>query len=78
MHAFGCMHHFDCMHASCIPGAVYINQGSNASFGGETVIANNTAEIGGTTVTCTRLYESQMTTNKTSSARGCSSRAVIK
>ena len=40
------------MHVYCIAGAVYITQGSSVSFGGETVFANNTAEFGGTTVTC--------------------------
>ena len=46
------MHAFDCTNASCLPGAVYIVDDSNASFGGETtVFANNTAEIGGKTVT---------------------------
>ena len=64
------MHAFDCIHAFCIPGAVYISSDSNASFGGETVFANNSAGIGGTTVTCTRLNESQMKTNETSSRKG--------
>ena len=51
MDAFDCMHAFDCIHASCLPGAIYIVDDSNASFEGETVFANNTAEIGGETVT---------------------------
>ena len=64
---------FDCMHASCITGgAVYIDDGSIALFRGETLFASNTAEIGGTTVTCTRLNESQITTSKTSSRKGMS------
>ena len=54
MHAFDCMHAFVCIHASCITGVVYVVDDSNASFGGETVFANNTAEFGGKTVTCTR------------------------
>ena len=70
MHAFGCMHAFDCIHAYCLPGAVYIVDGSNSSFGGETVFANNTAKIGGKTVTCTGLNESQMTVDETSSRKG--------
>ena len=78
MHAFDRMHAFDCMHASCTTGAVFIVYDSNASFGGETVFANNTAEIGGTTVTCTRFCESQVTTNKTFPARGYSGRAASK
>ena len=71
MHTFDCMHAFDCIDASCIPGAVHMRSDSNASFRGETVFANNTAEIGGTTtVVCTRLNESQMTTDETSSRKG--------
>ena len=54
---------------SCITGAVYIDEGSNASFGGETMFANNTSDIGGTMVTYTRLKESQMATNKTFSRK---------
>ena len=54
MNAFDSMHAFHCMHASCITGAIYINIDSNASFGGKTMFANNAAEFGGTTVTCTR------------------------
>ena len=53
MHAADCMHAFDCMHASCNTGVAFITQGAIASFGGETVFANNTAEFGGTTVKCT-------------------------
>ena len=64
------MHAFDWVHDSCITGAVCITGDSNASFGGETVFLNNAAEIGGKTVTCTRLNESQMTTNETSSRKG--------
>ena len=77
MHAFDCMHTFDCMHASCFTGVVYVDGDSNASFVGETVFANNTARSGGTKVACTRLYESQMTMNKTSPSRGYSGRAVL-
>ena len=77
MDAFDCTHAFDCMHDSCMTGAVYISDDSNASFGGETVFANNTADFGGTAVTCTRCYESQVTTNKTFPARGYSGRAVL-
>ena len=69
MHAFDCMQVFDCMHASCTAGVVLIVGDSNASFGGETVFANNTAEFGGMTVTCKRLYEPQVTTNKIFPAR---------
>ena len=67
------MHAFDCItgaHASCITGAVFIVYNSNASFGGETVFANNTAETGGTTEVYTRLKEPQMTTNKTYFRKG--------
>ena len=71
------MHVFDGMHASCITGAVSILSDSHASFAGKTVFANNIAEFGGTTVTCTRFYESQVTTNKTLPARGYSGRAVL-
>ena len=60
MHVLDCMHAFDCMHASCITGVVCVVRESNASFGGETMFANNTAEFGGTGVTCTtRFYEFQ-------------------
>ena len=52
------MHAFDGMHASCITGAVSILYGSHASIAGKTVFANNIAKSGGTTVTCTRFYES--------------------
>ena len=79
MHAFDCMHAFVCMHVSCITGVVYIFDDSKALFGGETVFANNTAEFGGTAVTCTtRFYEYQVTMNKTSPARGYSGRAASK
>ena len=64
------MHAFDCIHVSCLPGAVYILDDSNASFGGETVFANNSAEFGGKTATCRRLNESQMTADETSSRKG--------
>ena len=70
MHAFDSMHAFDCAHASCITGAVYIEYDCNASFGGEAVFANNTAEFGGTTVT-------QVTTNITFPARGYSGGIVL-
>ena len=63
MHAFDCMQAFDYMHASCITGAVSISFDSHASFGEETVFANNTAEFGGTPVICARFYEYQVTTN---------------
>ena len=78
LHAFDCMQTFDYMHASCITGAIYISDDSNASFGEETVFANNSAERGGTTVTCARFCESQVTTNKTFPARGYSRRAVLR
>ena len=38
------------MCALCITGAIYVDDDSNASFGGETVFAYNTAEYGGTSV----------------------------
>ena len=34
---------------SCITGAIYADYGSNVSFGGETVFANNTAAYYGGT-----------------------------
>ena len=70
MHTFDCTHALNCAHASCITGgAVFIEDGSNVFFGGETVFANNTAGVGGTTVTCTWLDEPQMTANNTSSRK---------
>ena len=59
-----CTHDFGRMYVSWITGAVYVVEDSIASFGGTTVLANNTAENGGTTVTWTRLYEFQATANK--------------
>ena len=69
------MHAFDCMHASCITGAVSIVYYSNVSFGGETMFANNIAEFGGTAVTCTLWISSDNEQNFP--ARGYSDRVVL-
>ena len=44
------------MCASCITGAVYVNDRSNVSFGGEAYFANNMATDGGMSLKLTRFY----------------------
>ena len=48
---------FHYFRACCVTGAVYLDEGSTASFGGEMIFANNTAEEnGGTAYECMYVY----------------------